>query len=99
MRKLIVLVLVAAGVILVASAALAACGSGTSSSSTPAGSPAAGTGATPEVARLAKSAGVPFVAALVTLPFAFEGLVRPEQAQKGLRALRKEVDFMMVFPN
>jgi TolB protein len=47
MRKLIVLVLVAAGVILVASAALAACGSGTSSSSTPAGSPAAGTGATP----------------------------------------------------
>jgi len=58
-----------------------------------------GTGATPEVARLAKSAGVPFVAALVTLPFAFEGLVREEQARKGLRTLRKEVDFMMVFPN
>lgn len=57
-----------------------------------------GTGAAPVVARIARELGIVTVA-VVTKPFAFEGLKRRENAAKGIAALRKYVDTIVVIPN
>jgi cell division protein FtsZ len=57
-----------------------------------------GTGAAPQIARLARDAGALTVAA-VTLPFSFEGKRRAGVARAGLKALAAEVDMVLVIPN
>lgn len=57
-----------------------------------------GTGAAPVVARTAKEMGA-LTVAVVTKPFAFEGLQRMRLAEGGLDDLRKEVDALIVIPN
>jgi cell division protein FtsZ len=57
-----------------------------------------GTGASPVITRLAKSAGV-LTIAVVTKPFRFEGPVRNKQAEKGIERIREEVDALIVIPN
>ncbi|MEO0048739.1 MAG: hypothetical protein RL556_71 [Actinomycetota bacterium] len=57
-----------------------------------------GTGAAPVVARIAKSLGA-LTIGVVTKPFAFEGKRRAEQADRGIEALRGEVDALIVVPN
>ena len=46
-----------------------------------------GTGAAPQVAKIAKELGA-LTVGIVTKPFAFEGRRRMEQAEKGIAALR-----------
>jgi cell division protein FtsZ len=57
-----------------------------------------GTGAAPIVAQLAKEMGI-LTIAVVTKPFNFEGRKRMENAEKGLEALKKYVDTLVVIPN
>src|SRR3990172_6399446 len=57
-----------------------------------------GTGAAPIVAGVAKDLGA-LTVAVVTRPFAFEGARRRQQAEKGIEALRQEVDTLIVIPN
>ena len=57
-----------------------------------------GTGAAPIVAKVAKELGA-LTVAVVTKPFAFEGLQRMRIAEQGLDELRKEVDALIVIPN
>ena len=57
-----------------------------------------GTGAAPVVARIAKSLGI-LTVAVVTKPFAFEGLKRMRQAEEGIRKLSEHVDSLIVIPN
>jgi cell division protein FtsZ len=57
-----------------------------------------GTGAAPVVAELAKGLGA-LTVAIVTKPFAFEGRKRIQQAEDGLRELKKRVDTLIVVPN
>ena len=57
-----------------------------------------GSGAAPEVARLAREAGA-MVIAFATLPFSFEGRRRVEQATSSLDQLRTECDAVIVFQN
>jgi cell division protein FtsZ len=57
-----------------------------------------GTGASPVVAELAKGLGA-LTVAIVTKPFAFEGRKRIQQAEDGLRELKKRVDTLIVVPN
>ncbi len=57
-----------------------------------------GTGAAPIVAGVAKDLGA-LTVAVVTRPFAFEGAKRRQQADKGIEALRQEVDTLIVIPN
>lgn len=57
-----------------------------------------GTGATPELAILAKEAGA-LVVAVVTKPFSREGKRRIEIAEKGIQALLPLVDSLIVIPN
>lgn len=57
-----------------------------------------GTGAAPIVAGVAKDLGA-LTVAVVTRPFAFEGAKRRGQADKGIEALRQEVDTLIVIPN
>lgn len=57
-----------------------------------------GTGAAPIVAGVAKDLGA-LTVAVVTRPFAFEGAKRRQQAEKGIEALRQEVDTLIVIPN
>lgn len=57
-----------------------------------------GTGAAPVIARVARELGVLSVA-VVTKPFAYEGIRRMTVADEGLAALSKEVDTMIVVPN
>lgn len=57
-----------------------------------------GTGAAPIVAGVAKDLGA-LTVAVVTRPFAFEGAKRRQQADKGIDALRQEVDTLIVIPN
>ena len=56
------------------------------------------TGAAPVVARIAREEGL-LVLAYVTLPFAFEGARRQEQAQEGLAALKQNADAVVCLPN
>lgn len=57
-----------------------------------------GTGATPIVAEMAKSAGILTVAA-VTKPFSYEGTVRKRNADAGITELSKYVDTLIIVPN
>jgi cell division protein FtsZ len=57
-----------------------------------------GTGAAPVVAEIARDAGA-LTVGVVTKPFEFEGRPRARNAMKGLEALRKVVDTLIVIPN
>ncbi len=57
-----------------------------------------GTGAAPVVAKIAKELGA-LTVAVVTKPFAFEGIQRTEIAEHGLAELKKEVDAYLIIPN
>ena len=57
-----------------------------------------GTGGAPVVARIAKRLGA-LTVGVVTRPFNFEGKRRAVQADEGIKALREEVDTMIVVPN
>ena len=57
-----------------------------------------GTGAAPVVARIARQLGA-LTVGVVTKPFDFEGRVRMNNAEEGIRKLREEVDSLIVIPN
>jgi cell division protein FtsZ len=57
-----------------------------------------GTGAAPEVAKIAKELGV-LTVAVVTKPFPFEGRKRTEFAEQGIEELSKYVDSLITIPN
>ena len=57
-----------------------------------------GTGASPEVAAVAREVGA-LTVAVVTKPFSFEGAKRREQADEGIAQLRDQVDTLIVIPN
>lgn len=57
-----------------------------------------GTGAAPVVASIAKEMGK-LTVAVVTKPFAFEGMVRMKNAEIGIANLSKVVDTLVVIPN
>ena len=57
-----------------------------------------GTGAAPVVARIAKEKEI-LTLAIISLPFAHEGLYRKETAHKGIQELERSVDTLIVFPN
>ena len=57
-----------------------------------------GTGAAPLIAGLAKEKGI-LTIAVVTKPFLFEGAKRMTNAEKGIEALSKVVDSIVIIPN
>jgi cell division protein FtsZ len=57
-----------------------------------------GTGATPEISAIARESGA-LTVGIVTKPFFFEGTKRMEQAEAGIKALKREVDTLIVIPN
>jgi cell division protein FtsZ len=57
-----------------------------------------GTGAAPVIASLASELGI-LTVAVVTLPFAFEGKRRLQQAERGIAELIECVDTLIVIPN
>ena len=57
-----------------------------------------GTGAMPVIAKMAREMGI-LTVSVVTKPFTFEGRRRGQQAEKAIRALRTEVDTLIVIPN
>ncbi|MCR5613165.1 cell division protein FtsZ [Treponema sp.] len=57
-----------------------------------------GTGSAPVVASIAKELGA-LTVAVVTTPFSFEGPVRMQLAQEGIKNLRENVDSLIVIPN
>src|SRR6202163_2970650 len=57
-----------------------------------------GTGSAAIVAELAKESGA-LTIGVVTRPFGFEGRVRNECAEEGIKALRNQVDALIVIPN
>jgi len=57
-----------------------------------------GSGAAPEVVRMAREAGA-FVVAFVTMPFSFEGPRRLKQANEALEAMRREANALITFDN
>jgi cell division protein FtsZ len=57
-----------------------------------------GTGAAPIIAQAAKEAGA-LTVAVVTKPFAFEGMQRKKIAEAGLEALKANVDTIITIPN
>lgn len=57
-----------------------------------------GTGAAPIIAQAAKEAGA-LTVAVVTKPFAFEGMQRKKIAEAGLAALKANVDTIITIPN
>ncbi len=57
-----------------------------------------GTGASPVIAREARSCGA-LTVAVVTKPFKFEGDKRMKKAVEGIDELKKEVDTLIVIPN
>lgn len=57
-----------------------------------------GTGAAPIVAKTAREMGI-LTVAIVTLPFIFEGKKRTSQGYDGLKALKDEVDTLIVISN
>jgi cell division protein FtsZ len=58
-----------------------------------------GTGAAPEVARLAREMGISLTALFVTTPFEFEGYPRKQQALQGIEELKTAADLVAIFPN
>ena len=57
-----------------------------------------GTGAAPEIARIATEMGV-LTVAVVTKPFVFEGAKRMQLAEQGIRELSQYVDSLITIPN
>jgi cell division protein FtsZ len=57
-----------------------------------------GTGASPEIARIAKELGI-LTVGVVTKPFLFEGARRMKVAENGLIELQQYVDTLIVIPN
>jgi cell division protein FtsZ len=57
-----------------------------------------GTGAAPEVARIARQTGA-LTVGVVTRPFNFEGRQRRRQAEAGIAAMKDVVDTLLVIPN
>ena len=57
-----------------------------------------GTGAAPEVAKVARELGI-LTVGVVTKPFLFEGQRRMLQAEEGISKLRESVDSLVVIPN
>lgn len=57
-----------------------------------------GTGGAPIIAELAKEAGA-LTVAVVTKPFAFEGIRRMSVAEDGIEELKNKVDTLIVIPN
>jgi cell division protein FtsZ len=57
-----------------------------------------GTGASPIVAEIAKESGA-LTVAVVTKPFAFEGIRRMQSAEEGIDLLKDNVDTLIVIPN
>jgi cell division protein FtsZ len=57
-----------------------------------------GTGAAPVVAKIAKEMGI-LTVAVVTKPFSFEGKMRMQVAEEGIRALSQYVDSLIIIPN
>lgn len=57
-----------------------------------------GTGAAPEIARVAKEMGL-LTVGIVTIPFLFEGPPKIIQALKGVEAISKNVDALLVVNN
>ncbi|WP_341651711.1 cell division protein FtsZ [Blattabacterium cuenoti] len=57
-----------------------------------------GTGAAPIIAGISKEKGI-LTVGIVTIPFHFEGKMRLQQAQKGIEALRQNVDSLIVINN
>lgn len=57
-----------------------------------------GTGASPYVAEIAKETGA-LTVAVVTKPFAFEGVRRMQTAEEGIENLKDKVDTLIVIPN
>lgn len=57
-----------------------------------------GTGAAPIIAKIAKDMDI-LTVGIVTMPFQFEGRMRSKQAQKGIDALRTNVDSLIVINN
>lgn len=57
-----------------------------------------GTGAAPEIARIASEMGI-LTVAVVTKPFVFEGQKRMQIAERGIEELSQYVDSLIVIPN
>ncbi len=57
-----------------------------------------GTGAAPVIARVARELDL-LTIGIVTIPFSFEGKMRNDQAQKGIKELREYVDSLVVINN
>lgn len=57
-----------------------------------------GTGAAPVIAEIAREANK-LTIGVVTKPFKFEGIKKMERAEKGIEALAKNVDALIVIPN
>ena len=57
-----------------------------------------GTGAAPIIAKIAQELDI-LTVGIVTIPFSFEGKMRNEQAQIGIRRLRQHVDSLVVINN
>lgn len=57
-----------------------------------------GTGAAPVIAEIARELNK-LTIGVVTKPFKFEGIKKMERAEKGIEALRKNVDALIVIPN
>lgn len=57
-----------------------------------------GTGASPVIANIAREMGI-LTIAVVTKPFAFEGMRRKQQGEDGLENLRNKVDTLITIPN
>ncbi|SHG94204.1 cell division protein FtsZ [Thermosyntropha lipolytica DSM 11003] len=57
-----------------------------------------GTGGAPVIAKIARELGA-LTVGVVTKPFTFEGRKRSAQAEKGIQALREEVDSLITIPN
>ncbi|NLL70854.1 MAG: cell division protein FtsZ [Epulopiscium sp.] len=57
-----------------------------------------GTGAAPIIAGIAKEAGI-LTVGVVTKPFSFEGRKRMQNAEKGIQALKENVDTLITIPN
>ncbi len=57
-----------------------------------------GTGAAPVIAKIAREMDI-LTVGIVTTPFAFEGRMRNEQAQKGIEKLREHVDSLVIINN
>ncbi len=57
-----------------------------------------GTGASPEIAKIAKESGA-LTVAVVTKPFLFEGTRRMVMAEEGIANLKDKVDTLIIIPN